>query len=475
VEAGCLRGSGRRSIGRLDLRSEADAGEFVRILFWKGVQEMFRLFRFLDRNRPSRKPRPKPPPKVRRFRPCLEELENRLVPAVNTYTVNTLTDTNPNGGGAGAGLTGDFRYCLNQAEAPGNAGSTIQFAPTLSGVIDLAAVLPALSQNVTIIGPGSGANQLTVERDPTAAAFRIFMVQLGVTAEIDNLTIENGIANGVANSGGGIYNAAGNLTLNNDDLYFNEATGKAAAGGAIANVAGTLNMIDCDIASNSATSLGGGIYNAGTLTDQSSQIYANNAQFGAGYYGGTGGSATLDYTQIYSNQSSSSGGGVYLAGNSNFYLCSGSIRSNTAALSGGGVYSSSTGTVQIQSSPVMGNTATGGSGGGIAVTGGNFTMDGGSIAGNTAGQNGGGLANMGGTVTLDQSLTVSSNTATNGNGGGLYLNSTSTTNLNGVTIMGNKAPKGAGNGGYLQNGGVLKPPTNYTDMDDPGGTLFPGP
>jgi hypothetical protein len=165
---------------------------------------MFRLFRFLDRNRPSRKPRPKPPPKVRRFRPCLEELENRLVPAVNTYTVNTLTDTNPNGGGAGAGLTGDFRYCLNQAEAAGNAGSTVQFAPNLSGVIDLTKALPPISQNTTI--NGDLGNSVTVARDSNAAAFQIFDVNPFVTASINYLNIDNGLVN---NGTGGAFTMLG--------------------------------------------------------------------------------------------------------------------------------------------------------------------------------------------------------------------------------------------------------------------------
>jgi hypothetical protein len=431
--------------------------------------QLSRLFRFLGGNGPSRKQRPKPRPKIWTFRPCLEELERRLVPAANTYTVNTLTD-DPTGNG-GTGLTGDFRYCLNQAMLPGNAGSTIQFQQNLDGVIDITKPLQAISQNVTIVGPTSSMPNVIVMRDPTAAAFQIFTVSgSNVTAAIDNLAIENGIAN---LQGGGIENVGGNLTLQNDALYSNESS---FSGGAIANLGGgTLNLIMCDIASNSAGSLGGGIYNTGTLEDQGSQIYANAAQSGGGYFGDKGSSATLCGTQFYSNDASAAGGGVYLRNNANFTLCGGSIYHNTAATDGGGLLSASSGTVQLQNTAVSGNMATGGSGGGIAVySGGNFTMDGGGIGMNTAGQNGGGLANLGGTVLLDQSLNVSKNTATTGNGGGLYLNSTSTTTLNTITIQGNTAPKGAGNGGYLQTGGTLTE-TNVTDNDDPGKNLVQGP
>jgi RNA polymerase sigma-70 factor (ECF subfamily) len=55
-----------------------------------------------------------------RVRPHCEQLEARLTPAVNTYTVNTTADA-----GQGNGLTGDLRYCITQANA--NPGSTIKF------------------------------------------------------------------------------------------------------------------------------------------------------------------------------------------------------------------------------------------------------------------------------------------------------------------------------------------------------------
>src|SRR5262249_30611425 len=52
-------------------------------------------------------------------RPRLEQLEDRLAPAV--YTVNLLTDT-----GAGSGATGDLRYCINQSNNHTGA-DTIRF------------------------------------------------------------------------------------------------------------------------------------------------------------------------------------------------------------------------------------------------------------------------------------------------------------------------------------------------------------
>ena len=51
------------------------------------------MFRFLDRILPSRHSRPRRPEKIRSFRPSLEVLEERRVPA--NYTVTMLTDNNP--------------------------------------------------------------------------------------------------------------------------------------------------------------------------------------------------------------------------------------------------------------------------------------------------------------------------------------------------------------------------------------------
>ena len=65
--------------------------------------------------------------KTRSFRRRLmvQALEDRAVPAI--FTVNALTDT-----GAGAGLFGDLRYCMAQAQAATSAGAdTINFDLTV--------------------------------------------------------------------------------------------------------------------------------------------------------------------------------------------------------------------------------------------------------------------------------------------------------------------------------------------------------
>ena len=77
------------------------------------------------RSRPLRQSNSSPARKPNSFRPLLEALELRLVPA-STYTVNGTGDT-----GTGTAQAGDLRYCINQANA--DPGSTIQFDATVFG------------------------------------------------------------------------------------------------------------------------------------------------------------------------------------------------------------------------------------------------------------------------------------------------------------------------------------------------------
>ena len=129
------------------------------------------------------------------------------VPALaqQTFTVDRLTDI-----GEGEGLTGDLRYCITQA----GDGDTITFDVT--GTINLTRALPDLTRSINIEGPG--ANRLTVRRN-TGGSYRIFTV-IGGPVRTSGLTI----ANGVAVSGGGVYNR-GTLTISHSTISGNTADG----------------------------------------------------------------------------------------------------------------------------------------------------------------------------------------------------------------------------------------------------------
>ncbi len=106
----------------------------------------------------------------------------------------TIIVANLNDSGAGS---------LRQAILDANAAAgddIITFASGLTGTINLAGALPALSTNITINGPG--ADLLTVRRD-TGGDYRIFDITgATTTSTISGLTISNG----VADFGGGIRN-----------------------------------------------------------------------------------------------------------------------------------------------------------------------------------------------------------------------------------------------------------------------------
>jgi hypothetical protein len=224
-----------------------------------------------------------------RFRPGLEVLEDRAVPAV--LTVNTLVDRDD-------GID-DGNVSLRQAITQANStpdDDTIQFSVT--GTINLAGELPNLSSNLDITGPG--AAQLTVRRD-TGGDYRIFFVTDGATVSLSGLTVSNGNNNGL---GGGIFNR-GTLTLTDCTVSGNTATG--GHGGGIENV-GTLTLTDCTVSGNTATQSdghggsGGGIRNSvGTLTLTNCTVSGNRADAGGGLYQ-AGGTATLRNTLVAGNQ-----------------------------------------------------------------------------------------------------------------------------------------------------------------------------
>jgi hypothetical protein len=249
-----------------------------------------------------------------RCRPRLEALEGRLAPAVLTVnsTADNTTDTSVltlreaiaivNTSPALSSLSQSIQ---NQISGGLHAGKTdtIQFDPTKvtapitlgSGQLELS--LPSSTAAVTIDG---GAAGVTVDGNK---ASRIFRVDGGVTAALNDLTISNGNA-GIYN-GGGISNA-GTLTVSNCTLSGNSA----GTGGGIDND-GTLTVSNCTLSGNSIyqASAGGGIANAGTLTVSNCTLSGNSAAAGGGGIGNSG-TATVSNCTLSGNSGPQGGGGM---------------------------------------------------------------------------------------------------------------------------------------------------------------------
>jgi hypothetical protein len=298
--------------------------------------------------------------RLRGWRPLLEVLEVRLVPA--TYIVNTLTDT---GAGTGlTGLTGDLRYCITQADA--NPGSTIQFDSIMFATPQTITLngteLPVLTADMLIQGPAAG---VTVSGNGKSRVFEIdFEIRnaLKPNVSIANLTITQGNA-AFSGAGGGIWETEGNLTLTNCTLSNNQAL----IGGGLDNN-GTATLTNCTLYFNGAEGtsvegggIGGGIANGGTMTLTDCTLTRNGVSrddFGA-KGGGIFNFDTLTVTNctVTGNTANGSGGGIATRGPSGGIAGNGTTTLNNSIVAGNsGSHPDLDGLVQAQYSLIQDTT-----------------------------------------------------------------------------------------------------------------------
>jgi hypothetical protein len=353
----------------------------------------------------------------------------------------------------------------------------------------------AKKDNLTIIGNGD-----TIERSTAAGtpAFRLFDVASGASLTLQNITLQNGFAQGAgaAADGGAIYNQ-GSLTLIGAILQDNAAEGTNGASGLVTS--GTSTRIPKSINGQAGgNAVGGAIWSSGSVTLEGGTILQNNEALG-----GQGGAAGAYFTPLGSFAGSGGaggsgfGGGLYEAGGS-VNIVSASLVGNTGAGGTGGAGFETTGWNWVNRSVPSGLGGTG-AGGGLYVAAGTLnattllvqanqalggtggaTNDGSTdgsveVPGNGGVAYGGGIDIAGGTATLAGSklfsnkanggaggsvpaTSINSHTGTGGNayGGGLYAGGgTSTLNNDMVTnneaIGGGTIPfTGQGNGGGIE-------------------------
>ncbi|MDB9525300.1 CHAT domain-containing protein, partial [Oscillatoria sp. CS-180] len=241
------------------------------------------------------------------------------------------------------------------------------------------------------------------------------------TFTLSNSTLSN---NDAAQSGGAIFNQTGaSIQIVNSLLNANAAS----VGGAIANEGIETAISNTIVSENTATADGGGVFNTGILSIDTSPIRENaagNSETGLGDGGGifNQGSLSLSNSQIQENTAVASGGGI---GNINqLNIDASTISDNVAGVNGGGIKVAEAGNVAIANSTISGNTA-GANGGGIDINTippfGAFTttVSNSTLSGNTAINIGGGFSlGTNSTLTLDQA-TVTANTASTGTGSGV--------------------------------------------------------
>jgi hypothetical protein len=167
---------------------------------------------------------------------------------------------------------------LRQAIADVCVGGTINFNNNYT--ITLTTSTLTIDKGMTIDGTGhsvviSGDKNGNAGADP--GDVRVFNVNSGVTANLNNLTI----ATGYAANGAGISNAG---TLNVTNCTFSNNKADDALGGGIYN-SGALNVTNSTFSNNRADADdGGAIFNNGTLTVTNSTFSGNSASLGGGIF-----------------------------------------------------------------------------------------------------------------------------------------------------------------------------------------------
>ncbi|MCB0163799.1 MAG: right-handed parallel beta-helix repeat-containing protein [Anaerolineae bacterium] len=135
------------------------------------------------------------------------------------------------------------------------------------------------------------------------------LVRSGVVSMTHNRIYSN-----TATSGGAIYNEAGTVTLQGDNLLDtgdNEIYGNTATdGGALYNAGGQMTVDDALLHDNTATD-GGAFYHAGgTSVLQNNILRDNSADNGGAIYNASTG-LTVRHNTVYSNDAATNGGGFY--------------------------------------------------------------------------------------------------------------------------------------------------------------------
>lgn len=270
---------------------------------------------------------------------------------------------------------------------------------------------------VFFISPGATAeiSRLTVKEGNQPASNGGGIYNAGVYLKLFDVIIRNN----TSSNGGGIKNEAGTLEAVDSLITDNTAT---TNGGGINNtgVSQTLGIIiltNTIVSSNTSQSGGGGIYNAfGNITVENSEI-SNNTILGSSNSGGgintLSGILTINNSRLKNNTATDSGGAIRVNSSDSQVNINASTISGNSAVNGGGLRADA-GTTTINASTISGNRASF-RGGGLLTNGGTINLKNSTVSGNSSSDDGGGIVNFG-TINVE-STTVSKNSAADVGGG----------------------------------------------------------
>lgn len=403
------------------------------------------LFSWMRNRNANSKKRASLSRKPTRFRPGLELLEDRAVPAILSVTTHVdVVDAND-------GLL-SLREAIQQADPATVGGDTIVFDTSLNGqTIALNGSELLINKNLNIQGPGVDLVAISGNAFPGIPHSRVFEVAANVQVSVADLTIRNGEPSGAgAFSGGGIYNA-GTLTIRACAFTGNSA----GRGGAVANVDGNITISDSTFADNFAD-FGGAIRNErGTVTINHSTFTNNGSRTGGAIRNDTFGTLTLSGCTFSGNLVNlgvlgGHGGAIYNTGSLGISDCS---FSGNLASYGGAIHN--TATLTVSNSTFSANAASSAFNdqdgyGGAIYTGGNVSISSSTFSGNWTTHDGGAIYNYSSALSVSgcnfsgnsAQGVVTSTGISGGFGGGIYNQGSGT--IASTTFSNNSARVGGG-------------------------------
>gem|GEM_PF-2757821 len=357
--------------------------------------------------------------------------------------------------------TADLIAAINSANSSGTLTNITLKAGVLFGFsssdnsTDGGNALPIITGNIVITGNG---DMLTRS---VSTPFRLFEVASGATLNLQDMTLQNGLAHGTGTAAeGGAILSSGTLKLNGVAVQSNVAQGSnsvgggngaSASGGGLYVAGGSLSLINGTVIANNRALAGNGA-NGGSGADGSTGGFA----FGGGVYVASASSVALSDVTISTNFANGGnggnggsggaggqagwgqGGGMYVAASSNFTLSNDTLSSNVALGGAGGNGGVGRG----------GGTAGAGEGGGLFLEGNSASLTNDTFNGNSA--NGGSGGNGGGPVGDSNGTGAGQGGA--GEGGGLFALLTGSASLSDSTFSNNVAA--GGDGGAAGTGGI---------------------
>jgi CSLREA domain-containing protein len=393
------------------------------------------------------------------FRPRMESLEDRLVPALIMVTT-TADIVNPND------KVLSLREAINLANStPGPDTIVLQagvYKISLAGTDDANASGDFdVTQPLTIIGRGAAAT--VIDGNNTNINMlndRIFEVFGSSNMTLSNLTLRDG-GDGLF-QGGAIEAATANITLNNVTLTGNNAM----RGGAIDAGSGNVTLNNCTLSTNNSDGVGGAVFaGQGTVTVNGSTFRGNQGADGGGIFA-LAGPVNVTNSNFLSNRAFDDTGGAIFASTGNI-TATGSTFTRNSAIDGGAIDDDS-GNVMLVRCTLSNNNAAE-DGGAIRVPVGILTLNNSTVHFNIAGQpTDGAPGGLGGGVFAAAAnvinSTIDSNTAFSA-GGGIY--STVAAILTNSTVNDNQALLFGG-------GGILAPTASLFNSTVSGNMAFGG-